>query len=230
MDTPRRLRERVLQQPAALDLRARAEIVAVAGEQVERDEGRGRLLGELRYPGRRRVEPQLQGIEVEPAVGRDHDLAVDHAARGEARAQLRLELREVSVERPQVAALEVEPVAIAEDDGPEAVPLGLEEPPLARGQRRRELREHRLDRRLDREPLRHHRPPARRAAIRPPADAQPASKGWPTSSRSTTSGAWSDGMGFPFRASRSISAHTVRPPTGRVSSTGSIRMPNSILK
>src|SRR5439155_18782999 len=112
MDTARRLRERVLQQPAALGLRARAEIAAVAGEQVERDEGRRRLLGELRYPGRRGVEPQLQGIEVEPAVGRDHDLAVEHAARGEARAKLRFELREVSVERPQVAALEVEPVAI----------------------------------------------------------------------------------------------------------------------
>src|SRR2546427_4508195 len=52
----------------------------------------------------------------------------------------RFELREVTVERPQVTALEVEPVAIAEDDGPEAVPLGLEEPPLARGQLRRELR------------------------------------------------------------------------------------------
>src|SRR6059058_2270967 len=112
MDTPRRLRERVLQQPAALGLRARAEIVAVAGEQVERDEGRGRLLGELRYPGRRGVEAQLERVEVEPAPARDHDLAVDHAARGEARAQLSFELREVSVERPQVAALEVEPVAI----------------------------------------------------------------------------------------------------------------------
>src|SRR2546427_10080981 len=142
----------------------------------------------------------------------------------------RFELREVTVERPQVTALEVEPVAIAEDDGPEAVPLGLEEPPLARGQLRRELREHRLDRRLDREPLRHHRPPVRRAAIRPSADAQPASKGWPASSRSITSGAWSDGMGLPFRASRSISAHTVRPATGRVASRWSMRMPKFLWK
>ena len=48
--------------------------------------------------------------------------------------------------------------------------------------------------------------------------AQPASNGCPGRSRSITTGAWSDGIGFPFRASRSISAHTVRSATGRVTS------------
>ena len=38
----------------------------------------------------------------------------------------------------------------------------------------------------------------------------PASKGRPGSSRSMTRGAWSDGVGFPFRASRSISVQTTR--------------------
>ena len=37
-------------------------------------------------------------------------------------------------------------------------------------------------------------------------------------SRSIASGAWSDGIGFPFRASRSISAHRVRSATERVTS------------
>src|SRR5439155_25368927 len=74
-----------------------------------------------------------------------------------------------------VTALDVEPVAVAEHDGPEAVPLGLEQPAVARGLVRRELREHRLDRRLDRETHgrvfpSHQRTPARRAAIRRSAD------------------------------------------------------------
>ena len=59
---------------------------------------------------------------------------------------------------------------------------------------------------------------ARRPAIRSAADAHPASKGCPGSSRSMTSGVWSDGSGLPFRASRSISAHTVRSASGRVTS------------
>ena len=33
------------------------------------------------------MQAQLQRVEVEPALARDHDLAVDHAARGQARAQ-----------------------------------------------------------------------------------------------------------------------------------------------
>src|SRR5439155_195994 len=134
-----------------------------------------------------------------------------------------------------IPALDVEAVAVAEDDRPEAVPLGLEQPAVARGQVRRELREHRVDRRLDREArgrvLRsHQRAPARRAAMRPSADAQPASKGCPWWSRSITTGAWSEGMGLPLRASRSISADTVRPATGRVASRWSMRMPKFLWK
>ena len=58
----------------------------------------------------------------------------------------------------------------------------------------------------------------RRAAIRSSAAAHPASKKWPRSSMSITNGAWSDGIGFPFRASRSISAQTRRSANGRVTS------------
>src|SRR5262249_2250736 len=154
---------------------------------------------------------------VEPVLGRDDDLAVDHALSREGRAEAGFQLREVAIEWAQVTALDVEAVPIAEHDRPEAVPLGLEEPAVSRRQLGRELGEHRLAGRLDRKPG-HPRPPARRAAIRPSADFHPASNGWPGSSRSITSGAWSDGTGFPFRASRSISAHTVRAVTGRVTS------------
>ena len=70
----------------------------------------------------------------------------------------------------------------------------------------------------------------RRAAIRSSADFQPASKGCPGASRSIASGAWSDGNGFPFRASRSISAQHVRSATGRVASRWSMRMPKFLWK
>src|SRR5207249_2202774 len=235
MDATRGPPERLLQTQAALGLRAGAEVAAVSGEQVERHEGGRRLGGELLHPPRRRVQSQLQGVEVEPTLGGDHDLAVDHAPSWQAGAKARFQLRKVPVERLQLTALDVEPVAVAEHDGPEAVPLGLEQPAVARGQVRRELREHRLDWRFDREPRgrvfsSHQGAPARRAAIRRSADVQPASKGCPGWSRSMISGAWSEGMGLPLRASRSISAHTVRPATGRVTSRWAMRMPMVLWK
>ena len=112
------------------------------------------------------MQAHLQRVEVEPALAHDHDLAVHHAALGQARAEGGLELGEVAVERLQVAALDVEAVAVAEHDRAEAVPLRLEEPAVARGQLGRELGEHRLDRRLDREARRAGRPSARARAPR----------------------------------------------------------------
>ena len=76
-----------------------------------------------------------------------------------------LELGEVAVERLQVAALDVQPVVVAEHDRAEAVPLRLEQPAVARRQLGRELREHRLDRRRDRE-ARALRPSAHAGAAR----------------------------------------------------------------
>src|SRR5262249_25593807 len=54
----------------------------------------------------------------------------------------------------------------------------------------------------------------RRPAMRCSAEVQPASKTKPGSSMSITSGAWSEGIGFPLRASRSISAQTTRDLSG----------------
>ena len=61
------------------------------------------------------------------------------------------ELGEVAVERLEVAALDVDLVAVAEHDRPEAVPLGLEQPAVALGQAVAGLGEHRLDGWLERE-------------------------------------------------------------------------------
>ena len=56
------------------------------------------------------------------------------AFRAAHRAERRLELREVAVERLQVAGLDVELVAVAEDDGAEPVPLRLVDPARAVGE------------------------------------------------------------------------------------------------
>ena len=63
-----------------------------------------------------------------------------------------------------------------------------------------------------------HRCFSRRPTISESAEDQPASHGWPALSMSMTSGARSEGRGFPFRASRSISAPTTRGFNGAVTS------------
>ena len=100
----------------------------------------------------------------QPAVARDHDLAVQHEAGiGAAHGPERLDqLREVSVQRLQVPRLQVELLAVAEDEGPEAIPLRLVAPAVADGQLGSGLGQHRLDGRRNREG---HRRPMIRGAI-----------------------------------------------------------------
>ena len=53
-------------------------------QQVENDVHRRMLGGKLSYSARRRVQAQLQRLERQPPLDRDHDLAVeDEAARGQ---------------------------------------------------------------------------------------------------------------------------------------------------
>jgi hypothetical protein len=151
VDWPTGPRERAFQPCAAVGLRPGAKIVAALCQEIEGDEGRRRLCGELRHPRGRRMQAHLQRLEVEPMLARDDDLSVDHAARGKAGQEAGAELREVTIEGFQVAALEIEVVAVTEHDRAEAVPLRFEEPPVARRHLRRELGQHRLYRRLDRE-------------------------------------------------------------------------------
>ena len=60
-----------------------------------------------------------------------------------------VKLGKVAIERPEVAALNVDVGLAAKDDRPEAVPFGLVEEAAAGWQRLGELREHRLDWRRD---------------------------------------------------------------------------------
>ena len=60
-----------------------------------------------------------------------------------------VQLGEVAIERPQVAALDEDVRVAAEHDGAEAVPLRLEQERARLGQGLGQLRQHRLDRRRD---------------------------------------------------------------------------------
>ena len=113
----RRVRERVLEARAPLAERLLAEIAVALGEQVEGDERRPasppRASRRATAAGWMRNERQ---VEVEPALGGDHDLAVDDAALGQVGAQRLEEIGEVARERLLVAAPDLDVVAVAEDD------------------------------------------------------------------------------------------------------------------
>ncbi len=90
------------------------------------------------------MDPQQQRLEVQAIGPRDDDLAVEHAALGEPLPEWPGHLREVPVERLEVAALEQHLVTVAEADGPKAIPLGLEQPAISLGQAIRWLGQHGL--------------------------------------------------------------------------------------
>src|SRR2546430_2746398 len=97
------------------------------------------------------MDPQQQRLELEATLAGDDDLAIEDATVRQGGAEPGSELGEIAIERLEVARLDVRLVTVAEDDRPEAVPLRLEQPAIALGQRIGCLREHRLDRRFERE-------------------------------------------------------------------------------
>ena len=140
-----------LEPGAPLALGHAAEVLVVEREQVPRDEARGRLGREHAHARRRRVDPEQQGLEGEGPVLGDDDLAVQDAPLGQRRAQRVGQLGEVAVQRLEVAGLRVHLVAITEDEGPEPVPFGLEQPAVVGREPVHGLGQHRLERRLERQ-------------------------------------------------------------------------------
>src|SRR5690242_2257985 len=103
------------------------------------------------------MNPEKQGVEVQTTLPRNHHLAVQNKTRirlGEGSQRL-FELGEVAVQRLEIARLDVDLGTIPIYEGPEAVPLGLEDPAWRRRDVGSWLGEHRLDRWLDGE---RHRP------------------------------------------------------------------------
>ena len=151
VDRRRGVAQRNLEQLAAFPLRSGAQVPVVEGEQIPGHVAGGGLGREQLHPRGRRVNPQQQRVEVEPIGARDDDLAVEDAASRQIRSQGRRQLREVAVQRLEVAALDEHLVAVSEDESPEAVPFGLVLPAGASRDLVRELSQHRLDRRLQRQ-------------------------------------------------------------------------------
>src|SRR5262249_39950443 len=120
-------------------------ISLVGREDVEGHKRRRRLFRQFRHARGGWVEPQLQQIEIE-AVGRDDDdFPVDDQSRWKLFEERVVKFWKVPVERPEVAALNVDVVFPAENNRSEAVPLWLVEETAVRWKRVGELREHRLD-------------------------------------------------------------------------------------
>src|SRR3954466_8600324 len=120
-----RLPEQLFEPGAPFLLRQLAQVPSCGGDQVERHECRRRFLRELRGASRGTMKAERQRVEMESACRRDHDLTVDHATVRQALEQHRVELWKIAVERPQIAALDVNLGAAAEDNRAEPVPLGL---------------------------------------------------------------------------------------------------------
>jgi len=73
------------------------------------------------------MQPHLQAAEVEPVFRRHDDLAVHHGAARQLLEEDGVQLGEVAIEGPQLAALDVDIVRAPEDDCAKPVPLGLKQ-------------------------------------------------------------------------------------------------------
>ena len=71
------------------------------------------------------MEPELKCVEVKPMRSGNHDLAVQHAVVRQVGKKRLAKLREVAIERPQVAALNEEVGLMAEDNRAKPIPLRL---------------------------------------------------------------------------------------------------------
>src|SRR6516164_11484383 len=94
------------------------------------------------------MQPQLQQIEIEAARCNDNDFPVEYATRGQRLLQGLKQIGEVAVQRLLIAALDVDFVAVAKDQGSESIPLGLEDPVVSGGQLVNPLGEHGQNRRI----------------------------------------------------------------------------------
>src|SRR5215207_746859 len=125
--------QRRLQSRAAFRLRARQEVLAAVYEDVEGDERRRRLTRQHVDARDGWMNPLQEGVEIEALTTGDHDFAIDDDAGFEIGAQAGLDLRKVAPQRPQIATLNDQRIAVPEDERAESVPLRLVQPSPAGG-------------------------------------------------------------------------------------------------
>src|SRR4051812_49483268 len=140
--------QRALELFAALREWMVEKILPVEGEEIERDVRGGRLLREQLHPRGRWMDAEQERLEGEAFRPGDDDLSVEDAALGNLTGERLDQLREVTVERLQLAALQIGLAAIAEDETAESVPFRLVEEVVPAGEVLGQFRQHGLDGRL----------------------------------------------------------------------------------
>ena len=95
------------------------------------------------------MNAKLQRVEVQPARPGDDDLTIEYAAWRKLLQQGCDNLWEVAIQGLSVATLYLDVVAVAKDDSPKPIPLGLEDPPWFLRHLRDPLCEHGQDGRID---------------------------------------------------------------------------------
>jgi hypothetical protein len=127
--------EQLLEPLPALRLRDVHQRLAVDREQVERDEGRGRVSASIRTrlsAGWMRCSSASKSSPTSPAM----TISPSTTHRGGSCGAPPRRPREVARQRPLVAAAELDLVAVLEDDAAEAVPLRLVQVGARPGRRR----------------------------------------------------------------------------------------------
>jgi hypothetical protein len=93
------------------------------------------------------VEPELERLELEPVGAGNDDFAIEHTPARELRLEGLDEIREVAIQRLLVTTLKEELAPVPEDQHPETVPLGLEDPARSFGDLADALGQHGQERR-----------------------------------------------------------------------------------
>ena len=94
------------------------------------------------------MDAELECVEIQSTVRRDHDFAVKNATRGQLPPQGFHQLRKVSVQRFLVAALNQNFFSVAKDQRAKSIPLRLKQPIFSRGNLIHPFGKHRQKRRL----------------------------------------------------------------------------------
>src|SRR4051794_27716732 len=96
------------------------------------------------------MNTKLKRVEVETRWTGDNDLSIKYTARRKLLLERLDHFRKVPVERFLIAALDHDLVSVAKDESAEAIPLGLEDPGVAFGDRVDAFCKHGRDGRRDR--------------------------------------------------------------------------------
>src|SRR5688572_9996646 len=97
------------------------------------------------------MNPQLERIEIQPLVLDDDNFAVKNTLIGQGQSYRIKQLGEIAVERSLVTALQINVIAIAKHNRAKAIPLRLDDPAVPWRENSNTLRQHRLNRRVDRQ-------------------------------------------------------------------------------